>query len=374
MQGAKRARVRQWRRDVEMVWKELRGQRPRPFMVRRRAGAVPAGLATRKVRVASVRRETADAMTFVLEATDGAPLTWLPGQFFTLLVRTEDGATHRRAYSASAPAAEDGRLPITVKRVDGGRVSSFLHERVGAGDTLEVLGPSGAFVVPSAPAPRTLVLVGGGSGITPLAAILQATLAAPDGARVHLVHASRRAEDAIFAAALAALAERHSRRFTLHPAHGDTFDARTLPTLPPAEAEDALYFVCGPRPMMDAVRATLLERGVRAERIREEHFASPVRSDAAAASTVQPLLVRHASGPARSLLVAPGATLLEAGLAARVPMPYSCAMGGCGACRVTLVSGTVTSDESFLTAEERARGDVLACCSRPTSPCTIELP
>jgi ferredoxin len=68
----------------------------------------------------------------------------------------------------------------------------------------------------------------------------------------------------------------------------------------------------------------------------------------------------------------PGATLLEAGLAAGAPMPFSCGVGGCGSCRVKLTSGDVELEEpNCLSEAERAAGYVLACVGRPCGPCTI---
>jgi ferredoxin len=79
-------------------------------------------------------------------------------------------------------------------------------------------------------------------------------------------------------------------------------------------------------------------------------------------------------GGAQRLVVEPGRTVLEAALGARVDMPFSCTVGGCGACRVKLVEGDVVMDEpNCLTPEERADGYVLACMSRPGGPCTLEV-
>jgi ring-1,2-phenylacetyl-CoA epoxidase subunit PaaE len=346
-------------RDVTMIWRELRGRTPAPFQVRRGRRA---GLATRKLRVVGRRPETAEAITLLLEDAAGAALTWRPGQFFTLLVRLEDGTTLRRAYSACRPCT-GGELPLTVKRVAGGRASTFLHEGVREGDVLEALGPSGAFVAPASA--RTLVLVGGGSGITPLAAILHAALAEEQGPQVTLVYGNRRQEDIIFADELATLATRHPGRFTLLHVLGEGFDVSRVPT--PADAE---YFVCGPAGMMDAVADELRARGVPGERVHEERFTSPPTR---AATSPQPLRILRA-GRATQVTTAPGQTLLEAGLAAGVPMPYSCALGGCGACKVVLTGGSVVDDGGCLSAEERARGLVLACSARPSSPCTIDVP
>ena len=79
--------------------------------------------------------------------------------------------------------------------------------------------------------------------------------------------------------------------------------------------------------------------------------------------------VRHTA------LVAPGDTLLEAGRKAGLALPFSCAMGGCGACRVRLRKGAGAMEEpNCLSADERSAGDVLACVARPTEACEVELP
>ncbi|MCA9637050.1 MAG: 2Fe-2S iron-sulfur cluster binding domain-containing protein, partial [Myxococcales bacterium] len=83
-------------------------------------------------------------------------------------------------------------------------------------------------------------------------------------------------------------------------------------------------------------------------------------------------LAVRAGGVSRVTQVRPGQTLLEAGLSAGVEMPYSCAMGGCGACKVKVIAGEVAMDEpNCLTAEERAAGYALTCCGAPVGPCEI---
>jgi ferredoxin len=125
--------------------------------------------------------------------------------------------------------------------------------------------------------------------------------------------------------------------------------------------------------MMDAARAALEARGVGLERIREERFHSP--SEARAPLLEAPVMARmRVGGRDHVVRVDPGQTLLEAGLAAGAELPFSCAMGGCGACKVKLVSGTVHTEEpSCLSPRERAEGYVLTCCSRPTSPVALEV-
>jgi ferredoxin len=124
---------------------------------------------------------------------------------------------------------------------------------------------------------------------------------------------------------------------------------------------------------MDAAREALEARGVAPERIREERFHSP--SEARAPLLDAPVMAHvMVDGRDHVVRVDPGQTLLEAGLAAGADLPFSCAMGGCGACKVKLLRGTVHTDElSCLSPAERAEGYVLTCCSRPTSPVALEV-
>ena len=375
-------------RDLRAVADGLRGQGAEPLVRRTRRTAPVAATAAagaREVRVAEVRRETADAITLVLEDVAGAPLRFVPGQFFTLLVDI-DGETVRRAYSASSSFTDEARAAITIKRVAGGRVSNHLHDRVRAGDRLRVLGPSGDFTVAPDPAHRRhLVLLGGGSGITPLMAITRAVLVREPDSRITLIVGNRSDADIVFRDELAALAAAHPDALRLrHVLEEPVALAATRGRLDEATVAaqlDALdrvdlpteYFVCGPAPMMAAARAALLARGVAPAEIREERFASPARPPSSTPSAPQPVTLRRA-GQERGVLVPPGTTLLDAGLGAGLAMPFSCAMGGCGACAVDVISGAVEMEEpNCLSADERARGVVLACVARPTGPCTIAL-
>jgi ring-1,2-phenylacetyl-CoA epoxidase subunit PaaE len=137
----------------------------------------------------------------------------------------------------------------------------------------------------------------------------------------------------------------------------------------------AEIFVCGPTPMMDAAHEALSALGVDPSRIHEERFTSPEqRKPVALPKGPQPVLVTL-GGTKREVVQREGQTLLEAGLASGLAMPFSCAMGGCAACKVRLVEGDVVQEEpNCLTASERAEGYVLACCSRATGPCAVEVP
>ena len=348
-----------------------------------RPAARGAGATARELTIAEVRRETADAVTLVLADPAGADVRFRPGQFFTLLVDV-DGESLRRAYSACSSHLDPSRVAVTVKRVDGGRVSSHLNDRARAGDRLRVLGPSGDFGLAPDPArARHVVLVGGGSGITPLMAILRGVLAVEPDSRVTLVYGNRCASDVIFASELDALAEAEPRLAVHHvleepdpraAATGRLDEATAGAVLDRVLAADApaarAFYVCGPDPMMAAVRAALVARGVAPGDVHEERFASlrPATPHGPQLATIR------LGGRDHAVQVAAGASLLDAGLDAGLPMPFSCAMGGCGACAVELRAGAVDLDEpNCLDPDERAHGKILACVARPLGPCTIEV-
>ncbi len=384
------------RRDLHVVLEGLAGRHPSPLLPRRPRGPeAGAGLLPRTLRVEQVVRETADAVTLWLRDPSGAPIPFVAGQFFTLLVPL-DGQTVRRAYSACSSPLSPETVAITCKRTPGGRVSTFLNEQAAVGMTLQVLGPSGNFTV--APVPeraRHYVLLGGGSGITPLLAILRAVLHAEPRSRVSLIYGNRSAADIIFRRELEALAAAQGDRFTLRHVLSEpppewsggtglldeetlTRELAALPGLTgaPEELLEPEFFLCGPAGMMAAAQAVLLARGVRADQLRSERFASPHLPAAAlpAARSAQRAELRQ--GERRhQLLVQPTETLLEAGLRAGAAMPFSCTMGGCGACKVKLDSGQVALQEpNCLTAEERAAGYILACIAAPCTKVVVELP
>ncbi len=399
----------QIRRDVSMLARRASGKHSPPFT--RRQPNSPAlavrratedallsarraeVLAPRTLRVARVVRETPDAITLVLEDPSGAPIHFAAGQFFTLLVRVAPQAELlRRAYSASSDAHDAARVAVTVKRVAGGAVSNHLNDHASEGELLQVLGPSGSFVVPDEPrAPAPLVLVAGGSGITPMMSIARTALAADRGVRITLVYGNRGERDVIFRAELDALARAYTPRFVVRHVLSDPppgwsggvglLDARALGAELDACDElpaGALFFLCGPDPMMQAARDGLRSRGVADGRIVEERFnmphlrAKPGAGSAAPAAGPQVLTIRSNGSGAREVYVGPDQTILEAGLSAGVAMDFSCAMGGCGACKVRLCDGEVEMEEpTCLTAQERADGYVLACVSRLRTAGTI---
>ncbi|MEV7728400.1 ferredoxin--NADP reductase [Streptomyces sp. NPDC087917] len=336
-----------------------------------------------RVRVRERIQETPEAVSLVLEPE----LPYLPGQFLT--VRIPWGAA--RCYSLAGSPHTGEPMRITVKRVPGGLGSGWICEQVAPGDELEVLPPAGTFTPGPGGLDRDLLLVAGGSGITPVLSLAKSALAAGRG-RVALVYANRDAASVIFRAELSALAGEHPDRLTvvhwLEDLRGLPTADRLGPLLAPYAGREA--WLCGPAPMMDAAEAALRAAGAPGRRIHRERYfslngdvfasvapvegAGPGAGDPTDPDPADPdpagraLAEVELDGREHRLPWARGAPLLDVLLAAGVEAPYSCREGACSACCCRVVEGEVTmARNEVLDAEDLAEGYVLACQALPLS-------
>lgn len=333
------------------------------------------------LQVCAVVDETADARSLVLDVPSALRerFRYKPGQFLSFRVPLA-GKLLTRCYSMASSPLADALPKVTVKRVDGGRVSNWMNE-VQVGDWLEVLPPAGHFCLdqhqPDDDA-RPLVLFGGGSGITPVFSILKSTLHSSTRP-IKLIYANRDQDSVIFKDELRQLIQAHPDQ--LHVVHvldsiqGFLTDHQVRHLLRGSSGGD--YFICGPGPFMDTVERTLLALGEAAERIHVERFVSPpdpdqllaeevVAREAAMASHCEALIV-ELDGQQHEIACQPGDTLLQSCKAAGLDVPSSCEEGFCGACMCVITEGeTQLARNDVLSAKELAEGWTLACQSRPT--------
>jgi len=330
------------------------------------------------LRIARVIDETADARSFVLEipAELAEAFRYEAGQHLTFKIAWR-GQELLRCYSlASSPDCESEHK-VTVKRIDDGRISNWLNERLKEGDRVLVLPPAGRFVL--RPSGREIVCFAGGSGITPVISLIKSALAA-SGRRLKLVYANRDAASIIFRAELDALAARHPERLAV--VHSlDVRDGFLTPERVRAEAagrEEAEFYLCGPGSFMDAVESGLDAAGVPRERVFKEVFVSPddpqahARDDAARAAEAEAgggacrSIAITLDGETRELPYTPGKTVLETAVEAGLQAPFSCQDAYCSCCMAKLVAGEVKMRKNdCLNARDLADGWVLCCQSIP---------
>ncbi|MBW8486890.1 ferredoxin reductase [Actinomadura parmotrematis] len=230
--------------------------------------AVRGRLTWTAARLAAVRDETASARTLTFAVPD-----WpghLPGQHVDVRLTAEDGYVAERSYSlASAEGVE-----LTIQRVPDGEVSPYLADVLEVGDEIELRGPVGGwFVWRGGTGP--VVLVGGGSGIVPLMAMVRAHRAAGGAAPFHLLYSVRTPRDVYYAAELAE--PRPGLEVTLlYTREAPPGHARPPGRIGPDDlaglARPADCFVCGPTGFVEATSTLLVDLGHDPRRIRTERF------------------------------------------------------------------------------------------------------
>ncbi len=329
---------------------------------------------------------THDVSTFVLETP--APLGFRAGQYVTLAVDVE-GRWLERCYTISSPPTRPGQLSVTVKRVPGGPVSSYLHDHLEVGDRVRVAGPLGRFTLEEHPARRHLLL-GAGSGITPLMSMTRTLRDLGGEHDVVLVQSVRTPADICFGSELEeqAAGSPGLRAVAVCETDGDgdrwpgEHGRLTLPMLLRLVPDllDREVFVCGPAGYMAAVREMLAAAGVDPARHHEESFVLAGSGPAAGATGARPTAEPATTGfsvefrrSGRTVVCEPGTTLLGAAAQAGLTLPSSCGEGVCGTCRSTLLEGRVDMRHGGgIRPREIARQQILVCCSTPLEDVVVD--
>jgi ferredoxin-NADP reductase len=201
------------------------------------------------------------------------------GQHVDVRLTAEDGYQAERSYSiASAPNGP--RVELTVERLDDGEVSPYLTDELRPGDQLELRGPIGGYFVWEPAVGGPVLLVGGGSGVVPLMAMIRQRAAAGSDVDMRLLYSSRSWDDVIYRDELERLVGRGlTVTHTLTRSQPDGWtgyarrvDREMLEEIGPASADRPHVYVCGPTPFVEAVAAALVELEHESQRIKTERF------------------------------------------------------------------------------------------------------
>ena len=352
------------------------------------------------MRVVRIFDETPNVRTLRLADLSGGnvPFRHLPGQFLTFTVQPNDQLVKRSYTIASSPTRRDF-LDVTVKREERGTVSGFLHN-VHEGDTLQTTGPSGSFTF-LGDAANSIVLISGGVGITPMMSVVRYLTDRSWPGDMFFIFGCRGEQDVIYREELEYLQRRHPN---LHlsitamevqsadwPYARGTITKELLVAAVPHIGTRRVH-LCGPKPMMNALKPMLADLGVPTEQIKSEIFigkerpaAEPAGAPATEANQLAdgaPALVgAAATGIAvatfarskRTALLAADKTILEASEAVGVNIDYSCRVGTCGVCKVKLLAGAVTMEiQEALDVGDKQNNIILACQAKSTSDVTVD--
>lgn len=323
-----------------------------------------------RAEVTAVRHQTDDSVTMTLRP-NGNWQGFLAGQYVRLTVEI-NGVRRTRCYSpANSVHAADGLIELTAKAHAGGFVSKHLQQNLQVGTIVGLSQAEGSFALPEL-RPSRVLLISGGSGITPVMAMLRTLCDEGHIGQITFLHYSNAAKEQIYAAELAEIAARYPnvqllRGYVEANQGGELnglFGRAHLNAVP--DYAEAQTFLCGPPGMMKAVQKLWADEGI-AERLHLEHFtAAPMVIDSANAEGE----VRFARS--ERLARNSGGTLLDQAEAAGLKPESGCRMGICHACTCRKTAGRVR-DTRTGEISDAGEGDIQICISVPVGTVTLDI-
>ncbi len=354
------------------------------------------------LKIKEKQQETQDTLSLIFDVPSNLTevFQYTQGQYLTLKFDI-DGKEERRAYSmSSSPVEKD--LKITIKRVERGIVSNYIHDKLHVGDTIEVMKPQGRFFTPLDITHRkTYYLFGAGSGITPLMSILKTILEKEPQSSVFLLYGSRDEDNIIFKNELDTLEQKYKGQFALQytlsqpkiqkPSGFGAFlkkgkiswtglqgridDKKVNQFLieNPIRYQDVECFVCGPTGMNDSIKNILQKKTIDSKNIHIEYFtASKDKSTTENTPVNTPsnnaMVKIHLDEKTIDVEVPKDKTILDILLNLKHDVPYSCTSGSCSTCMAKLIKGKVQMDICYaLDDDEIEEGYILTCQAKPTT-------
>nr|WP_226904850.1 ferredoxin--NADP reductase [Pedobacter schmidteae] len=326
-----------------------------------------------------------ETLVISFEPVEGEKPKYQAGQFLTLVFEVS-GKELRRSYSLCSSPDVDEPLSIAIKRVENGEISRLLHHKTAVGDILTAVEPNGRFSYePETNLQRTVFLFGAGVGITPLFSILKTALVREIHTKVILVYSNRSAAQTLFYTELNKWQEEYPDRFKIvyvfsqsqnllmARLNGPLIERLVAENLE-FEKKETLLYTCGPIDYMDVCRITLLNLGFDQSQIKRETFVLPedeVDEDDATEKKIKHTntynVILNFKNNIYHLAVPYNQTILDAALANKINLPYSCHAGICSTCTASCIKGGVEMDyNEVLMDDEIATGRVLVCTGHPT--------
>ena len=343
-----------------------------------------------KLRVSDVRRETKDTVSVAFDVPTELQdeYNFIQGQYLTFKLDI-NGEQIRRNYSiCTSPLDND--LRVAIKKVEGGLFSTYANEKLNVGDELEVMTPLGRFYTEINPEnEKHYVAFAAGSGITPVMAHMKTVLAKEPKSEFTLIYGNKNTGSIIFREEIEDLKNEYMERLRVF--HVLSREANEYPFLQGhinGEKCDTFFkyfiqpegidevFICGPAPMIDAVRDAMESAGVNRKNVHFELFASPQQLAERKGEKVH---TGRENIKAKVNIILDGmatefdmqsedTNILDVALKNGADLPFACKGGVCATCRAKLDSGEVAMDVNYsLEPDEVERGFILTCQAHPTT-------
>ncbi len=336
------------------------------------------------LQVKDIIQETEEAITIQFWHPISEQIKYKAGQFITITIPDEHGKKIKRSYSMSSSPHTDTAVGVTVKRVKNGVVSNYLNDKVKKGDFLEVIEPMGNFFFePEENQNRNIILVGAGSGITPLISIVKSVLKSEPRTKVFLLYGNRSEDTIIFKKTLEELCINYKGRLEIthilsqpneywvgQKGRINQGNATLILKDWCIDFKKDVFYNCGPVDMMNEIKKISEVYEIPREHFHIEKFNAPAVFDELDHEKhievkTQKVKINY-DGSTYEFEVQPHQTILEAALDLDIDLPYSCQAGMCTACMGKCTSGKIKMDEEDgLTQKEIKEGFILTCVSHP---------
>ena len=343
--------------------------------------------------VSDVRRETEDTVSvaFDVPAELKSEYQFKQGQYLTFK-KEIGGEEIRRSYSICRSPL-DSDLRVAIKKVDGGKFSTYANELLHVGDVLETMTPMGRFRAELDPSnEKHYVAFVSGSGITPVMAHMRTILQVEPKSSFTLVYGNKTSGSIIFKEEIEDLKNEYMARLTVYnvlsreeneiPLFMGRIDEEKCTAfmkyfIQPDTIDEV--FICGPAPMIDAVKAKCAEVGLDRKQVHFELFASPdqLAQNKKATAPKKEVVTKGFQAKVKIILDgtatefvmdSKGENILDAAMKNGADLPFACKGGVCATCRAKIDKGTVSMNVNYgLEPDEIERGFVLTCQSHPTS-------
>lgn len=342
--------------------------------------------------IADIRKETEDTVSISFQISEDLKkeFAFSSGQYLTLRAIV-DGEDIRRSYSLSSSPHEN-EWRVAIKKIDGGKFSTFANEKLEVGQTLEVMNPTGNFHLNSSQThKKSYVLIAAGSGITPIISIAKSVLNDEPDSDVILFYGNKGFGSIIFREEIEGLKNKFMNRLRVvhilsreslgNSIQKGRIDSDKLKKLHKAFLENTTIdevFVCGPEEMIHSVKENFTPYVSDPKNIHFELFTtSGSKKDKVESSEKSPSIASNVKviidGDTLELAMeSNGETILDAAFKAGGDLPFACKGGVCCTCKAKILEGTATMDINYaLEPDEVEAGYILTCQAHPTSKTLI---
>lgn len=329
------------------------------------------------VNIENIIQETDDVKTYQISIPAHLKefFQYKSGQYITIEICIEN-KKYKRAYSISS-IPEDKLLTFTIKRLENGIISNFIHNNWQIDTEINIHPPLGNFFInTNALNEKTYVFVAAGSGITPIFSMIKNILINENNSQIHVLYGSRNNQQIIFKSKLDKLCETNAKKLNIQyiiSAPDKDYNGITG-RISPLKLENWIdekinineniyVYTCGPETLMEDVFETFRNRGLSIDRIQREHFHANINTNEFIDDEISTITVTI-DKKTYNIEANRKSSILDLILDNEIDVPYSCMSGSCGSCKAKLIHGDIyKTDENMLSENEKKMGYFLACQS-----------